>query len=82
MFHKTTIFLLWNINRVVHGVCENVPTKLQYILAVEQTPCSLKQIVTSLSKAMGSGRTKEIPAEEFFLYKDATVKIYCLGEFF
>lgn len=61
---------------MVHGVCENQPTKLQYILAVEQTPCTLKQIVGSLSKVMGSGRTREIPAEEFFLYKDATVKFF------
>lgn len=59
----------------MHGVCENQPAKIQYILAVEQIPCTLKQIVLSLSKAMGSGRTKDIAAEEFFLYKDATVKI-------
>lgn len=58
--------------RIIHGVCEMVPTK-QFILAVEQTPCTLKQIVKSLSKTMGSGKTKEVTLEEAFLYSDVTV---------
>lgn len=51
---------------------EKLPKK-QYILAVEQTPSKLKQIVKALSKTMGSGKVKDVVAEEAFLYKEITV---------
>lgn len=59
-------------------MCETAPAKPQFILAVEQTPCRLKQVVKALSKAMGSGRTKEVAAEEAFLYSDMTVSMLFL----
>lgn len=61
-------------HRAIHGLCESIPEHLQFILAVEQVPCTLRQIVKSLSKAMGRSKTKEITSEEAFLYTDMNVR--------
>ncbi|XP_018322860.1 adenylate kinase 7-like [Agrilus planipennis] len=61
-----------DLAKVIHAVCENTPSKPQYILAVEQSASTLKQIVGALSKVMGTGRIKEVPQEEAFLIKNIT----------
>lgn len=52
---------------------EASPSKPQYILAVEQTPAKLKQVIKALSKTMGTGKTKNVSAEEALLYNELTV---------
>ncbi|KAK5648243.1 hypothetical protein RI129_003135 [Pyrocoelia pectoralis] len=61
--------------KVVHGLMENVPN-IQYILAVEQMPSTIKQITKAISKTMGSGQTKEAFAENAFLYKEITQNLF------
>ncbi|GJQ87854.1 hypothetical protein Trydic_g1126 [Trypoxylus dichotomus] len=56
-----------DLTRVIHNILEMVPSRPQYILAVEQTPCNLKQIVKSLSVAMGRGKVQSISKTEAFL---------------
>ncbi|XP_031327506.1 adenylate kinase 7-like isoform X2 [Photinus pyralis] len=75
---KNTIPLIHiqDLVKVVHGLMENAPSKPQYILAVEQMPSTLKQITKAISKTIGSGRTKEVFAEEAFLYKEITQSLY------
>ncbi|XP_017781619.1 PREDICTED: adenylate kinase 7-like [Nicrophorus vespilloides] len=61
---------------IVHYTMEILPKKPQYILAVEQTPCKLRQITKALSKAMGSNRIKDVSKEEAFLYNNMTQSIF------
>ncbi|KAK4884795.1 hypothetical protein RN001_001066 [Aquatica leii] len=65
-----------DLAKVLFCLMEKTPSKPQLILAVEQTPSNFKQIVKALSKAMGSGRTKTVSAEEAFLYKEMTQNLY------
>ncbi|XP_045464592.1 adenylate kinase 7-like isoform X2 [Harmonia axyridis] len=53
--------------------------KGQYILAVEQTPASLKYIVKYISRTLGSGKIKYVVAEEAYLYPEIDHNIFdCL----
>ncbi|KAK9728749.1 hypothetical protein QE152_g17073 [Popillia japonica] len=65
-----------DLARVVHGILELVPSRPQYILAVEQTPCSLKEIVKSLSKAMGRDKVQYISKVEAFLDRSLTQTLF------
>lgn len=49
------------------------PKKPHYILAVEQQPCRIKNVITCMSKLLGQGRTKEVTEAEAFLYPGITV---------
>ncbi|XP_022909711.1 adenylate kinase 7-like [Onthophagus taurus] len=64
-----------DLSKIVHGIIELIPKK-QFILAVEQTPCTLKQIIKALSQTMGTGKVKEIPKEDAFLYADFTQDMF------
>ncbi|RZB40591.1 adenylate kinase 7, partial [Asbolus verrucosus] len=65
-----------DLPKALHGLMENTPPKPQYILAVEQTPSTLKQFIRSLSKALSDGKTTNVIAEEAFLYKNMTQTIF------
>jgi hypothetical protein len=61
--------------RALHGLMERTPSKPQYILAVEQTPTTLKQFIRSLSKALSDNKVTNVIAEEAFLIKNMTVTV-------
>ncbi|KAF5274111.1 hypothetical protein FQR65_LT04509 [Abscondita terminalis] len=65
-----------DLAKVVFAVIDKTPTKPQVIVAVEQTPCNFKEVIKSLSKIMGSSRTKNVDLEEAFLYNDMTQNLY------
>lgn len=52
---------------------ENPPNKPQYIVAVEETPTTLRKICNQLSRELGSGMCKNVPVEEAFFYP--TIKV-------
>lgn len=62
---------------VVLQLLQKLPSsKKQYILAVEQFPAKLRQIVKALSNVMGTGEFKKIVKEEAFLYPEVTQQLY------
>lgn len=61
-----------NYSRVIHGIIETLPRK-KYILAVEQTPCNLKNIIKALNKFMGNGKINVIEPMEAYLLTNVTV---------
>jgi hypothetical protein len=63
------------LTRALHGLMERTPSKPQYILAVEQTPTTLKQFIRSLSKALSDNKVTNVIAEEAFLIKNMTVTV-------
>ncbi|XP_044264906.1 adenylate kinase 7-like [Tribolium madens] len=65
-----------DLAKALHGLMENAPPKPQYILAVEQTPTTLKKFVKTLSKALGDGKVTNVMSEEAFLYKNMTQTIF------
>ncbi|KAL3289002.1 hypothetical protein HHI36_003445 [Cryptolaemus montrouzieri] len=63
-----------DLAKVVSSLVDHpgIVTKIHYILAVEQTPTSIKFVVKYISRALGSGKIQYVPLEEAFLYSDIT----------
>ncbi|CAH0551263.1 unnamed protein product [Brassicogethes aeneus] len=67
-----------DLARVLHKLMDINPGTPQYILAVEPSPTSLKKILVALSKALGSGRTKNVSQAEAFLYNEFNQRFFDL----
>ncbi len=52
-----------------------IPTRPQYILAIEPNSPTLRKIVTALSRFMGSGRVIDVNPDEAFKYEGVNVSI-------
>ncbi|XP_067000043.2 adenylate kinase 7-like [Anabrus simplex] len=67
-----------DLTTLMYMLLETFPTKIKYILAVEQEASKLGNIIRAISKTLGSGAIKKISQEEAFLIPDMTQDVFDL----
>lgn len=61
-----------DLGAVVLNIADSRP-KIRYILAVDESHCSLTELVKTVSACLGTGHTQRVAREEALLNKDVSV---------
>lgn len=72
--HESIILILYNINSVMQSLADQKP-KVRYLVAVDDSKSTLKQITKAVSRKLGTGKHKVMSKEDALLNKEITVNI-------
>lgn len=61
---------------MIVNLADSRPSKPRYLLALDESKNTLKEVVSAVSRQLTTGKTKLISKEEALLIKDLTVSTY------
>ena len=60
---------------MVVNIADSRPTKPRYLLAVDESKNTLKEVVGAVSRQLSTGRTRPISKEEALLIRELSVSL-------
>lgn len=72
--YKIKISNLTKKNSIIQNIADQKP-KVRYILALDDSKSTLKQITRAVSKNLGTGKFKPVAKEDALLNKEMSVRI-------